>query len=119
MRFCLWTGSHSAKGQHVAEVIADASERAEAAEGRQRPKAEHNAMLDEICAGVPAEHLSWLKDQPAWSNHLVLAQRIEFVLSACPNVAARIVGTDDAPLTLNTRGDDESETAAEAFVLTM
>lgn len=83
---------------------------------RQRPKAEHNAMLNEIYAGVPAEHLDWLKDQLAWSNHLVLSQRIEFVLNACPNVAARIVGPDDAPLTLKSRGDDEPETAAEAFV---
>ena len=83
---------------------------------RQRPRAEHNAMLNEIYAGVPAEHLDWLKDKLAWSNHLVLAQRIEFVLNACPNVAARIVGPDDAPLRLKTRGDDNLETAAEAFV---
>jgi hypothetical protein len=83
---------------------------------RKRPKAEHNAMLNEIYTGVPAEHLDWLKDQLAWSNHLVLAERIEFVLNVCPNVAARVVGPDDAPLTLETRGDDEPETAAEAFV---
>jgi hypothetical protein len=82
---------------------------------RRRPKAEHNAMLNEIYAGAPAKHLDWLKDQLAWSNHLVLAQRIEFVLNVCPNVAARIIGPDDALLTL-TRGDDERETAAEVFV---
>lgn len=83
---------------------------------RQRPKAAHNEMLSEIYAGVPAEHLEWLKDRLARSNHLVLAQRIEFVLNACPKVATRIVGSDDAPLALRRRGDDKPETAAEAFV---
>jgi hypothetical protein len=46
---------------------------------RQRPKADHKALLEEIYAGVPAEHLDWLKDQLSHSNDLVLAPRIEFV----------------------------------------
>jgi hypothetical protein len=35
-----------------------------------------------------------LKGELAWSNDLKLAQRIEHVLSGCPNVAARIVGDE-------------------------
>ena len=82
----------------------------------QRPKEEHQAMLEEIYVGAPDEHLPWLKDQLSRSNDLVLAQRIESVLNGCPNVAKRIVGADDGPLTEKKRGDDEPEKAAEAFV---
>jgi ApeA N-terminal domain 1 len=35
-----------------------------------------------------------LKKKVAWSNDLALGQRIEHVLSACPNVTARIVGDE-------------------------
>jgi hypothetical protein len=83
---------------------------------RRRPKDEHKAMLAEIYAGVPVEHHDWLKRELAWSNDLILAQRIEYVLSVCPNVAEQIVGTDENPMTKLKTVAETSETAAEAFV---
>jgi ApeA-like protein/HEPN superfamily Apea-like protein len=63
-------------------------------EARIRPKAEHKALLDAVFEGVPEQHHDWLKGELAWSNHLNLADRIEHVLQACPNVAARIAGEE-------------------------
>ena len=43
---------------------------------------------------MPKDHRKWLKSELAWSNDLKLADRINEVLGACPNVAARIVGAE-------------------------
>jgi hypothetical protein len=52
------------------------------------------ALRDEIVAAVPQEHRAWLKTELAWSNDLKLADRITHVLSSCPEVAERIVGSE-------------------------
>jgi hypothetical protein len=61
---------------------------------KERDPAEHKALVSEIVDAVPAEHRKWLKKKLAWSNDLALGQRIEHVLSACPNVTDRIVGDE-------------------------
>jgi Apea-like HEPN/ApeA N-terminal domain 1 len=57
-----------------------------------RDAEEHRALIREIVDAVPEQHRAWLKQELAWSNDLKLSQRIEYVLSACPNVTGRIVG---------------------------
>jgi hypothetical protein len=63
-------------------------------DAKVRDPTEHKALVAEIVEAVPAQHRKWLKGELAWSNDLKLAQRIEHVLSGCPNVTARIVGEE-------------------------
>jgi ApeA N-terminal domain 1 len=59
---------------------------------KERDPAEHKELIREILDVVPEQHRAWLKNELAFSNDLALADRLEHVLSACPNVTARIVG---------------------------
>lgn len=60
----------------------------------------HRKRLKAIVDAAPEPHRAWLNEKLAFSNELTLSERIDAVLSRCPQLVERIVGDKKA---FNTR----------------
>jgi hypothetical protein len=98
--FALYFGTLYNPGLYLEQRFTAYAHAIETYDRRRRPKAkerdpaEHKELIREILNAVPKQHRMWLKNELAFSNDLPLADRLEHVLSACPNVTARIVGDE-------------------------